>query len=86
MKIKYKGREVDFRSPRRPVWRKVVMRLLDKSNLKWTCQAGLCPEALADFEAAIRAPGMILVTGPTGCSATTLYSALDRLINRKRTL
>jgi len=43
---------------------------------------GFAPKALADFEAAIRAPyGMILVTGPhwERQKTTTLYSALDRL-------
>ena len=58
------------------------MRLLDKSNLKLDMsKLGFGPKALADFEAAIRAPyGMILVTGPTGSGkTTTLYSALDRL-------
>lgn len=84
MKIKYKGREVDFRVSTLPTLfgEKVVMRLLDKSTLKLDLSTlGFAPEALADFEAAIRAPyGMILVTGPTGSGkTTTLYSALDRL-------
>jgi type IV pilus assembly protein PilB len=84
MKIKYKGREVDFRVAILPTLfgEKVVMRLLDKSNLKLDMtKLGFAPKALADFESAIRAPyGMILVTGPTGSGkTTTLYSALDRL-------
>jgi type IV pilus assembly protein PilB len=84
MKIKYKGREVDFRVSTLPTLfgEKIVMRLLDKSNLKLDMsKLGFAPKALADFEAAIRAPyGMILVTGPTGSGkTTTLYSALDRL-------
>jgi type IV pilus assembly protein PilB len=84
MKVKYKGREVDFRVSTLPTLfgEKVVMRLLDKSNLQLDMsQLGFAPQALADFEAAIRAPyGMILVTGPTGSGkTTTLYSALDRL-------
>jgi type IV pilus assembly protein PilB len=84
MKVKYKGREVDFRVSTLPTLfgEKVVMRLLDKSNLKLDLsKLGFAPKALADFEAAIRAPyGMILVTGPTGSGkTTTLYSALDRL-------
>src|SRR5438128_775375 len=84
MKIKYKGREVDFRVSTLPTLfgEKVVMRLLDKSNLKLDMsKLGFAPKALADFGAAIRAPyGMILVTGPTGSGkTTTLYSALDRL-------
>ena len=84
MKAKYKGREVDFRVSTLPTLfgEKVVMRLLDKSNLKLDLSTlGFEPKALADFEEAIRAPyGMILVTGPTGSGkTTTLYSALDRL-------
>jgi type IV pilus assembly protein PilB len=84
MKVKYKGREVDFRVSTLPTLfgEKVVMRLLDKSNLKLDLSTlGFEAKALADFEEAIRAPyGMILVTGPTGSGkTTTLYSALDRL-------
>ena len=84
MKVKYKGREVDFRVSTLPTLfgEKVVMRLLDKSNLKLDMSTlGFAPKALADFEEAIRAPyWMILVTGPTGSGkTTTLYSALDRL-------
>jgi type IV pilus assembly protein PilB len=84
MKAKFKGREVDFRVSTLPTLfgEKVVMRLLDKSNLKLDLSTlGFAPKALADFEEAIRAPyGMILVTGPTGSGkTTTLYSALDRL-------
>jgi type IV pilus assembly protein PilB len=84
MKVKYKGREVDFRVSTLPTLfgEKVVMRLLDRSNLKLDLsKLGFEPKALADFEEAIRAPyGMILVTGPTGSGkTTTLYSALDHL-------
>jgi type IV pilus assembly protein PilB len=84
MKVKFKGREVDFRVSTLPTLfgEKVVMRLLDKSNLKLDLgKLGFEPQALAAFEEAIRAPyGMLLVTGPTGSGkTTTLYSALDRL-------
>jgi type IV pilus assembly protein PilB len=84
MKVKYKGREVDFRVSTLTTLfgEKVVMRLLDKSNLKLDLSTlGFAPKALADFEEAICAPyGMLLVTGPTGSGkTTTLYSALDRL-------
>jgi type IV pilus assembly protein PilB len=84
MKVKFKGREVDFRVSTLPTLfgEKVVMRLLDKSNLKLDLtKLGFEPQALFAFEEAIRAPyGMILVTGPTGSGkTTTLYSALDRL-------
>jgi type IV pilus assembly protein PilB len=84
MKVKFKGKEVDFRVSTLPTLfgEKVVMRLLDKSNLMLDLsKLGFEPQALAAFEEAIRAPyGMILVTGPTGSGkTTTLYSALDRL-------
>src|SRR6266545_3684703 len=84
MKVKFKAREVDLRVSTLPTLfgEKVVMRLLDKSNLMLDMsKLGFAPQALAAFEEAIRAPyGMILVTGPTGSGkTTTLYSALDRL-------
>lgn len=84
MKVKFKGREVDFRVSTLPTLfgEKVVMRLLDKSQLTLDMsKLGFEPQALAAFEEAIQAPyGMILVTGPTGSGkTTTLYSALDRL-------
>jgi len=60
----------------------VVLRILDKSNLKVDMtQLGFTPEGLKIFEAAIIKPyGMALVTGPTGSGkTTTLYSALNKL-------
>ncbi len=84
MKVKYKGKEVDFRVSTMPTLfgEKVVLRVLDKSNLMLDLtHLGFEAQALAAFEEGIRAPyGMILVTGPTGSGkTTTLYSALDRL-------
>jgi len=66
----------------------VVMRLLDKSNLKVDLtQLGFTQEGLNKFESAISKPyGMALVTGPTGSGkTTTLYSGLNKLntINKK---
>src|SRR2546422_4173520 len=61
---------------------KVVMRLLDKSNLQLDmAKLGFDPQALKDFHEAIHKPyGMILITGPTGSGkSTTLYSALSDL-------
>jgi type IV pilus assembly protein PilB len=61
---------------------KVVMRLLDKSNLQLDMsKLGFDPQALKDFQEAIHKPyGMILITGPTGSGkSTTLYSALSEL-------
>jgi type IV pilus assembly protein PilB len=84
MKVKFKGKEVDFRVSTLPTLfgEKVVMRLQDKSNLTLDMsKLGFEPQALTAFEEAIQAPyGMILVTGPTGSGkTTTLYSALDHL-------
>ncbi|RMF94289.1 MAG: type IV-A pilus assembly ATPase PilB [Nitrospinota bacterium] len=84
MKVKLKDKEVDFRVSTLPTLfgEKVVLRLLDKSNLMLDMtKLGFEPKALADFERAIQSPyGMVLVTGPTGSGkTTTLYSALDRL-------
>jgi len=61
---------------------KVVMRLLDKSNLQLDmAKLGFGPQNLKDFQEAIHKPnGMILITGPTGSGkSTTLYSALSEL-------
>ena len=61
---------------------KVVLRLLDKSNLQLDMtKLGFEERALDDFKEAIYKPfGMVLVTGPTGSGkTTTLYSALAEL-------
>ena len=61
---------------------KIVMRLLDKSNLQLDMtKLGYEPDALAAFQAEIHKPfGMVLVTGPTGSGKTvSLYSALSEL-------
>ncbi len=84
IKIKMGQKEMDFRVSTLPTLfgEKVVLRLLDKSNLQLDMtKLGFEPKALADFEKAILAPyGMVLVTGPTGSGkTTTLYSALNRL-------
>jgi type IV pilus assembly protein PilB len=79
-----KGREMDFRVSALPtIWgEKVVMRLLDKSNLQLDMtKLGFEQAPLDDFKWAINQPwGMVLVTGPTGSGkTTTLYSALTEL-------
>ncbi len=79
-----KGREMDFRVSVLPtMWgEKVVLRLLDKSNLQLDmAKLGFDPKPLEDFKWAIEQPwGMVLVTGPTGSGkTTTLYSALSDL-------
>jgi len=61
---------------------KVVLRLLDKSNLQLDMtKLGFEEQALKHFKEAICKPyGMVLVTGPTGSGkTTTLYSALAEL-------
>jgi type IV pilus assembly protein PilB len=78
------GKEMDFRVSVCPTLfgEKIVMRLLDKSNLQLDMQKlGFDPEPLKWFKEAIDRPyGMVLVTGPTGSGkTTTLYSALAAL-------
>jgi type IV pilus assembly protein PilB len=61
---------------------KIVMRLLDKSNLQLDMtKLGFDEDQLKDFKDALGRPfGMVLVTGPTGSGkTTTLYSALSEL-------
>jgi type IV pilus assembly protein PilB len=77
-------RDMDFRVSTIPTLfgEKVVMRLLDKSNLQLDMtKLGFEQESLDAFENALKKPfGMILVTGPTGSGkTTTLYSALHQL-------
>jgi len=78
------GKEMDFRVSCLPTMfgEKVVLRLLDKSNLQLDMtRLGFEEQALAWFKEAIYKPyGMVLVTGPTGSGkTTTLYSALAEL-------
>ncbi len=79
-----KGRDMDFRVSVLPTLfgEKVVMRLLDKSNLQLDMtKLGFEDKPLKNFKEAIHKPfGMVLVTGPTGSGkTTTLYSALSEL-------
>jgi len=78
------GQELDIRVSVLPTLfgEKIVMRLLDKSNLQLDMsKLGFDPQNLKDFKEAIYKPyGMILITGPTGSGkSTTLYSALLEL-------
>lgn len=75
---------VDFRVNTLPTvyGEKIVMRILDKSNLQVDMtQLGFEEDQLKSFKDSIRSPhGMVLVTGPTGSGkTTTLYSALQEL-------
>lgn len=75
---------VDFRVNSLPTTHgeKIVMRILDKSNLHVDMTAlGFEKAQLESFNRAIHSSfGMVLVTGPTGSGkTTTLYSALQEL-------
>jgi len=79
-----RGREMDFRVSVLPTLfgEKIVLRLLDKSNLQLDMtKLGFEQAQLDNFLDAIHQPyGMVLVTGPTGSGkTTTLYSALSEL-------
>ncbi len=78
------NREMDFRVSVLPTLfgEKIVMRLLDKSNLQLDMtKLGFEVGPLEDFKKSIKKPyGMVLVTGPTGSGkTTTLYSAISEL-------
>src|SRR5579863_9909480 len=78
------GKEMDFRVSVCPTLfgEKVVLRLLDKSNLQLDMtKLGFEEAQLKWFIEAIERPyGMVLVTGPTGSGkTTTLYSALSQI-------
>ena len=79
-----KNKEMDFRVSVLPtIWgEKVVLRLLDKSNLQLDMtKLGFEEKVLEKFKKAVHMPfGMILITGPTGSGkTTTLYSSLSEL-------
>jgi type IV pilus assembly protein PilB len=79
-----RGKEMDFRVSILPtLWgEKVVLRLLDKSNLQLDMtKLGFEEDDLKIFKQAIHLPqGMVLITGPTGSGkTTTIYSALAEL-------
>jgi len=84
IKIRIGNKKIDLRVSTLPTifGEKIVMRILDKSNLQIDLtKLGFQPEALEKFLNAIESPyGMVLVTGPTGSGkTTTLYSALNRI-------
>ena len=79
-----KGQEMDYRVSVCPTLygEKIVLRLLDKSNLQLDMtKLGLDEDQLSIWKEAILKPfGMCLVTGPTGSGkTTTLYSGLSSL-------
>ena len=86
MRVKVSGKDFDLRVSILPTvhGEKIVLRVLDKSNLSASLdKLGLDESTFKQFKSAIDAPhGLILVTGPTGSGkTTTLYSALNELNN-----
>jgi type IV pilus assembly protein PilB len=84
MRVKVSGKDYDLRVSSLPTvhGEKIVLRVLDKSNLSASIdKLGFDEPTFKQFKAAIDAPhGLILVTGPTGSGkTTTLYSALNEL-------
>jgi type IV pilus assembly protein PilB len=84
IQLKMGERELEFRVSVLPVYygEKVVMRILDRRNVRVTLEnLGFSKHNLGIFDAAIRQPnGIVLVTGPTGSGkSTTLYAALNAI-------
>ena len=86
MRVRVAGKDFDLRVSILPTvhGEKIVLRVLDKSNLSASLdKLGLDADTFQQVKAAVDAPhGLILVTGPTGSGkTTTLYSALNELNN-----
>ena len=84
IKLEIGGKPIDYRVSSLPTLfgEKIVLRLLDQSNLQLDMtKLGFEPKQLEVFKEGIYKPyGMCLVTGPTGSGkTTTLYSALAEL-------
>jgi type IV pilus assembly protein PilB len=84
IKIRIGAKKIDLRVSSLPTifGEKIVMRILDKSNLQIDLtKLGFHPDALQKLVRGIEMPyGMVLVTGPTGSGkTTTLYSALNKI-------
>lgn len=84
IKLKMGRQELDIRVSVLPTMfgEKIVMRLLDKTNLQLDMtKLGFEEKDLKDFKEALYKPyGMLLITGPTGSGkSTTLYSGLSSL-------
>jgi len=85
------GKPIDMRVATLPTvyGEKVVMRLLDKSNVMLDLEdLGFAEKALKRFRKSFTKPyGAILVTGPTGSGkSTTLYAALNILNNPEKNI
>ncbi|MFB3062369.1 MAG: type IV-A pilus assembly ATPase PilB [Candidatus Binatia bacterium] len=84
IKLKMGKQELDIRVSVLPTMfgEKIVMRLLDKTNLQLDMtKLGFEEKDLKDFKEALYKPyGMLLITGPTGSGkSTTLYSGISAL-------
>lgn len=84
--LKIDGRQIDFRVSIMPTMHgeKVVLRILDTSNLAYSLDAlGFEERCLIDLRAAAQAAyGMLLITGPTGSGkSTTLYSIIREIMS-----
>lgn len=82
IKIVFEGRPIDLRVSSLPITygEKIVIRLLDRANLKVKLEdLGMEAAILENFKQCIELPyGLLLVTGPTGSGkTTTLYGALN---------
>jgi type IV pilus assembly protein PilB len=82
--VRLAGQRVDLRAASLPTvyGEKVVLRLLDTSNLEVDLKGlGFAPDILERYEQVFHRPyGTILVTGPTGSGkSTTLYATLKEL-------
>jgi type IV pilus assembly protein PilB len=82
--VRLAGQRVDLRAASLPTvyGEKVVLRLLDTSNLEVDLKGlGFAPDVLERYGKVFRRPyGTILVTGPTGSGkSTTLYATLKEL-------
>ncbi len=85
------GKPIDMRVATLPTvyGEKVVMRLLDKSNVMLNLEElGFAEKALKRFRRSFTKPyGAILVTGPTGSGkSTTLYAALNILNSSEKNI
>jgi type IV pilus assembly protein PilB len=86
IKVPSRDKPIDLRVSTLPVvnGEKIVMRILDSSQLYKLEELGMEDDELDKLKRAIDAPqGMTLVTGPTGSGKTnTLYSALNTVNDR----
>ena len=85
------GKPIDMRVATLPTvyGEKIVMRLLDKSNVMLNLgDLGFSERALKRFQRSFTKPyGAILVTGPTGSGkSTTLYATLNILNSREKNI